>query len=661
MPSTYTVNLGIEKPATGEQSGTWGDTVNDNSNILDEAINGVVSITLASAGSSGSPNQIAITNGASSTGRNKWIEFADGGDLGATAYVELIPNTSEKICFIRNSLAGSQSVILFQGTYNASNDIEIAAGTDVVVKFDGAGSGATVVNVNANLAVDAIVAGAVNIASDGATVTGIKDEDNMASDSATKLATQQSIKAYVDASSVSTFSAGSTGFTPSTGTAGAVTLAGTLALGSGGTGITAVGTSGNVLTSTGSAWASTAPAAAGVGYIAKSANYTTANLEGVLADTSSAAFTVTLPASPSLGDQVIIADAGGVFGTNNLTTGRNGSTIEGTAADLELDINGVSVQFVYSGTTWEVYAQVGGNGGSVVTLDGTQTLTNKNLSSATNTFPTSLATIASTQTLTNKTLTAPVLTAPVLGTPASGTMTNATGLPLTTGVTGTLPVANGGTGATTLTANNVLLGNGTSAPQAIAPSTSGNVLTSTGSTWASTAPAAGGSMVLLSTVTGSAASTIDVETTFDSTYDHYMIIGSATVNTDGAAIWIRYKLSGSYLASGYQYHTNVSKSGSTSYAGAQAVNDSYIVLQDSMGNAADESIEFTVNVTNPTSTTKRKLTYFDSACIDHNVGGKAKTGRGVGTNTATGALTGIRFYSNTTLSGTFRLYGIVKS
>jgi len=59
-------------------------------------------------------------------------------------------------------------------------------------------------------------------------------------------------------------------------------------------------------------------------------------------------------------------------------------------------------------------------------------------------------------------------------------------------VAGTLAVANGGTGATSLTANNVLLGNGTSAVQVVAPGSTGNVLTSTGTTWSSQAPAASG-------------------------------------------------------------------------------------------------------------------------------------------------------------------------
>lgn len=82
--------------------------------------------------------------------------------------------------------------------------------------------------------------------------------------------------------------------------------------------------------------------------------------------------------------------------------------------------------------------------------------------------------------------TSPTLVTPALGTPSSATLTNATGLPIDGGTTGTLPVNRGGTSLTTLTANNVILGNGTSAPLFVAPGTSGNVLTSDGTTWQST-------------------------------------------------------------------------------------------------------------------------------------------------------------------------------
>ena len=191
MPSTYTTNNGIELIATGEQSGTWGATTNTNLSLVDAALDGQVTITVGATGSSGSPNALPVTNGSTSNGRNRLIIFADGGDLGGTVFVQLTPNDAEKIVYIRNSLTASRSILVFQGTYNASNDYEIPAGTTAVVYFNGGGSGAVAANVFNNAYFDSLRLGAVS-------VTAVLDEDNMSSNSATSLATQQSIKAYVD-------------------------------------------------------------------------------------------------------------------------------------------------------------------------------------------------------------------------------------------------------------------------------------------------------------------------------------------------------------------------------------------------------------------------------------------------------------------------------
>ena len=153
MASTFTTNIGIEKPATGDKAGTWGTMSNTNMDLIDEATNGVVDITLAATGSSGSPNDLPITNGTSSNGRNKYIEFKDGGDLGGTVFVQLTPNDAEKVVFVRNSLSGSRSILIFQGTYDAARDVELLAGKDYILKFPGSGSSSTVINVLENIAI----------------------------------------------------------------------------------------------------------------------------------------------------------------------------------------------------------------------------------------------------------------------------------------------------------------------------------------------------------------------------------------------------------------------------------------------------------------------------------------------------------------------------
>jgi hypothetical protein len=307
MASTYS-DLKIELIGTGEQTGTWGATTNDNLSVaLGEAITGSADVAFSSA-------DVTVTltdTNAAQVARNLRLNLT-GTSGGARQLILGSGCQIEKLYLINNGLADAVTV-------------KNTSGTGIVVP---AGSSLFVYNNGTNV---------------------------------------------VEALKAIPVAAGGTGL--------ATLTANNVVLGNGTSAVqfVAPGSSGNVLTSNGTTWASAAVPAGGLTYVYKTANYTAVDKEGVLADTTGGAFTVTLPATPATGAQVVVADAGGLWGTNNLTVGRNGSTIAELAENLVCDINGVSVQLVYDGSTWQVYAQIGGNGGTAVTLNGVQTLTNKTL------------------------------------------------------------------------------------------------------------------------------------------------------------------------------------------------------------------------------------------------------------------------------------------
>ena len=106
----------------------------------------------------------------------------------------------------------------------------------------------------------------------------------------------------------------------------------------------------------------TGSGATGVNWTNKSATYTAVNTDGIIADTSGGSFTVTLPASPAAGSYVVFIDGGNSFQTYPLTVAGNGSTIDGSYTSAVLNITNAKVEFIYSGSTWEMATSTGTRG-----------------------------------------------------------------------------------------------------------------------------------------------------------------------------------------------------------------------------------------------------------------------------------------------------------
>ncbi|MDB2405814.1 hypothetical protein N9W49_00585 [Alphaproteobacteria bacterium] len=155
MASTYT-GSGIEKIATGEQSGTWGNTTNTNFDILDRLVNGVGTITL-----SGTTHTLTTTDGTLSDGMFKVLVLS--GSPSGTNTITVSPNDAAHLYFVQND--SGQDAIFSQGS---GANVTVGNGDSKIIYCDGAGSGAAVSDFTSDLAMD-------SVRITGGNITGIAD------------------------------------------------------------------------------------------------------------------------------------------------------------------------------------------------------------------------------------------------------------------------------------------------------------------------------------------------------------------------------------------------------------------------------------------------------------------------------------------------------
>ena len=142
MASSYTNDLRLNEMATGDASGTWGDTTNTNLELIAEAFSyGTEAIT-----TNADTHTTTIADGATDPGRSMFLKYT--GTLDSTCTITIGPNTVSKLWIIENGTSGSQSIIISQGS---GATVTIPSGKTKVIYSDGAGSGGAMVDAFASL------------------------------------------------------------------------------------------------------------------------------------------------------------------------------------------------------------------------------------------------------------------------------------------------------------------------------------------------------------------------------------------------------------------------------------------------------------------------------------------------------------------------------
>jgi hypothetical protein len=402
--ATYS-NLGIKLIATGDESGTWGSTTNNNfSDIIDEAVSGVLTYNI----SSDSNFTLTLTDGVSSDARHAVIKFTST-TLSATRTCTFAPDDLQKVWIVVNATTGGQSLTFKQGS--AGSTVTVANGQSAIIYSDGAGSvNGAVSKVLDSFAATAISVGSltastpIGVASGGTGQSSFSDGELLIGNSTGNTLSKATLTAgsgisITNGSGTITITAsgsygdvagpasstdnaiarfdGTTGkviqnslvTVDDSGNVGAVglTLTNALSVANGGTGsntltlnnvllgngtsalqMVAPGTSGNVLTSNGTTWTS-APAGGGLPELnVVSGTSQTAVKSNQYVLTNAAATTLTLPSSPTAGDVVWVTVANGRV--DNVVA-RNGQKIQSISEDMILDAAYAAVQLRYVNST----------------------------------------------------------------------------------------------------------------------------------------------------------------------------------------------------------------------------------------------------------------------------------------------------------------------
>jgi hypothetical protein len=147
MASTYDNDLRLNEMATGDQSGTWGDTTNLNLRLIAEAFSYQTDATFTTDANT----QVTIANGASDKYRGMYIKVTStvNGTLSASRDLEILPRTASKVLFVENSTTGGQSIVVKQGS---GASVTVPNGSCKLLFLDGAGTGAAVFDGLNNLA-----------------------------------------------------------------------------------------------------------------------------------------------------------------------------------------------------------------------------------------------------------------------------------------------------------------------------------------------------------------------------------------------------------------------------------------------------------------------------------------------------------------------------